>query len=57
MYIFYDPEKIHYLVKWKNYPISSNTWEPFEHLKKAKDKIREWKTNKKEIREEVKGKF
>jgi hypothetical protein len=22
----------HYLIKWKNYPVSENTWEPEEHL-------------------------
>ena len=26
-------EKIEYLVKWKNYPPSENSWEPEEHLK------------------------
>ena len=24
--------KIHFLVKWKNYPTSKNTWESREHL-------------------------
>lgn len=41
----YEPEKIikhrvrdnknWYLIKWKNYPNSENTWEPIEHLAKS----------------------
>jgi hypothetical protein len=26
----------HYLIKWKNYPSSQNTWEPIKHLENVK---------------------
>ena len=31
--------KLQYLVKWKNYPIEESTWEPEDHLEKAKSTI------------------
>ena len=31
--------KLQYLVKWKNYPIEESTWEPENHLEKAKATI------------------
>jgi transposase InsO family protein len=31
-----------YLVKWKNYPESENTWEPVHHLQNATDKLTEY---------------
>jgi hypothetical protein len=43
--------KTHYLIKWKGYPTSDNSWEPAENVQ-AKDLIKEYKeeqrkTNKK----------
>jgi hypothetical protein len=32
-----------YLVKWKGYPISENTWEPENHLKGAEEILKEYK--------------
>ena len=34
--------KTHYLIKWKGYPTSENTWEPMEHLKNSKEAIRQF---------------
>ena len=31
--------KLQYLIKWKNYPIEESTWEPEDHLEKAKSTI------------------
>ena len=31
--------KLQYLVKWKGYPVSDNTWEPQGHLKNAQKHI------------------
>ena len=31
--------KLQYLIKWKNYPIEESTWEPKDHLEKAKSTI------------------
>ena len=31
-----------YLIKWKGYPISENTWEPMSNLKKASETIEEY---------------
>ena len=33
-----------YLVKWKNYPISENTWQSAEDLKGAQEILLEYKT-------------
>ena len=35
--------KVHYLVKWKGYPLSEATWEPLENLSNALDLIREFR--------------
>jgi hypothetical protein len=34
--------KTHYLIKWKGYPTSDNSWEPVENVQ-AKDLIKEYK--------------
>ena len=34
--------KLHYLVKWKDYPQEESTWEPAEHLKKAPRLVKEF---------------
>ena len=34
--------RLFYLVKWKDYPDSENTWEPAVHLKTAPDLVREF---------------
>ena len=33
-----------YLVKWKGYPTSDNTWEPVRNLDNAKQILEEYKT-------------
>lgn len=35
-----------YLVKWKNYPSSENTWEPIENLHNAKKKLADFRQGK-----------
>jgi hypothetical protein len=46
--------KIHYHVKWLNYPSSDNTWEPRENLaEECKQLIKEYKDSVKA----TKGKF
>ena len=35
-------KRLFYLVKWKNYPISDNSWEPAFHLLNSKDLIQEF---------------
>jgi hypothetical protein len=44
--------KMHYLIKWKGYPTSDNSWEPAENVQ-AKDLIKEYKE---EQRRQDKGK-
>jgi chromobox protein 3 len=44
--------KMHYLIKWKGYPTSDNSWEPVENVQ-AKDLIKEYKE---EQRRQDKGK-
>jgi hypothetical protein len=44
--------KIHYLIKWKGYPMSDNSWEPAENIQ-VKDLIKEYK---KEQRRQDRGK-
>jgi hypothetical protein len=34
--------KLHYLIKWKGYPTSDNSWEPAENVQ-AKELIKEYK--------------
>ena len=34
--------KLQYLVKWKGYPVSDNTWEPQGHLKNAQKHINDF---------------
>uniref|UniRef100_A0A0M3ITI6 Chromo domain-containing protein n=1 Tax=Ascaris lumbricoides TaxID=6252 RepID=A0A0M3ITI6_ASCLU len=34
--------RIHYLVKWKEYPVSESTWEPPANLVNCKELIREY---------------
>ncbi len=31
--------KLHYLIKWKGFPMSDSTWEPVEHLKHTPELI------------------
>ncbi len=31
--------KLHYLIKWKGFPMSNSTWEPVEHLKHTPELI------------------
>ena len=38
--------KPHYLVKWKNYGTSENTWEPMEHLTNSRQKLRQYWKNR-----------
>ena len=35
-----------FLVKWKGYPNSENSWEPVEGLENAQDVVQEWWTDK-----------
>ena len=37
--------KLHYLIKWKGYPVSDNSWEPAENLN-AEELIREYEKRK-----------
>ena len=42
--------ELYYLVKWKNFPPSNNTWEPAEHIQleeKPKKKLKNKKAKKK----------
>jgi hypothetical protein len=32
-------KRLFYLVKWKGYPVSDNSWEPLDHLPNAKDLV------------------
>src|SRR5438045_3321279 len=32
-------KRLFYLVKWKGYPVSDNSWEPSSHLANAKDLV------------------
>lgn len=41
-----------YLVKWKNYPDSENTWEPRKNLKGALALVREFDAKKKKAEAE-----
>lgn len=34
--------KEHYLIKWKGYPTSENTWEPTKHLRNAQQMIKDY---------------
>jgi hypothetical protein len=40
--------KTHYLIKWKGYPTSDNSWEPAENVQ-AKDRIKEYKEEQRKI--------
>ena len=51
--------KTYYLVKWKGYPTSDNSWEPWENIH-ADELIKEFqnraqKTNKDKGRKKIKG--
>jgi len=35
-------KKPQYLVKWHGYPLHDATWEPLDHLKNAKEKVKEF---------------
>ena len=37
--------KPHYLVKWRGYPTSENTWEPIDHLRNCAVLLREYHTS------------
>ena len=37
--------KLHYLIKWKGYPASNNSWEPAENLN-AEELIKEYEKRK-----------
>jgi Reverse transcriptase (RNA-dependent DNA polymerase)/RNase H-like domain found in reverse transcriptase/Integrase zinc binding domain/Chromo (CHRromatin Organisation MOdifier) domain/gag-polyprotein putative aspartyl protease len=39
----YDQQQRTYLVKWKGYPHSENTWEPEDHLFNCQERIREFR--------------
>jgi hypothetical protein len=34
--------KTQYLIKWIGYPLHDATWEPANHLKNAKEKVKEY---------------
>lgn len=38
----YDENKIKYLIKWKNWPSSTNSWEPLEHMVNCNRMIEEY---------------
>lgn len=38
--------KVHYLVKWKDYDETENSWEPAENCANAQDKIKEFKKSR-----------
>jgi hypothetical protein len=41
--------KTHYLIKWKGYPTSDNSWEPEDNVN-AKELIREYQTRRNKAR-------
>ncbi|XP_066993596.2 histone-lysine N-methyltransferase SUV39H2 [Anabrus simplex] len=38
----FPDKKIHYFVKWKNWPSESNTWEPLENLTNCEKRLKEY---------------
>ena len=41
-----DPHDYEFLVKWKGYPRYESTWEPYAHLDRAMDRLKEYVSQK-----------
>ena len=35
-------KKVHYLIKWKEYPTEKNTWEPMKYLHNAQETVNQY---------------
>jgi hypothetical protein len=46
----YNEETQEYLVSWKGWDFSENTWEPALHLRNAREKVQEFRRAQDELR-------